>query len=180
MAENAFEILEREHTSISELFDQIRDPNADRHKALTEAIAHIATHVAVERSYLYPLVNRKQIGSRRLGRELLSDYKRMQKLLAYADRRKWNSPDLPDLMDELIDVFEDHRIRCVNVLMPALQKELEVADMETLGAKMAAAESIILSHPHPYLLLLGGPIYQWTTRVASRWDRMRDRTVRNR
>ena len=45
--------------------------------------------------------------------------------------------------------------------------------------QMGGAEKVILSHPHPHLLALG-PVYHWTTRLASAWDGVRDRTVRNR
>lgn len=176
--ESGFEVLERQHSDIRRLFEQIRDPAADRRGALIEAIKQMATHIAVERAYLYPLVRSHQVASPRLGRELLSDYRRMAKLLAMADRRKFNSPDMPDLITELLDVFEDHEKRCSGTLMPALQRQVGDGQLKGLGTRMQGAEKVILSHPHPYLLLLGGPIYQWTTRAASRWDHLRDRTVR--
>lgn len=180
MSETGFEILERQHQLIAELFDQVHDPDGDRSRALAETIKQIATHVAVERTYLYPLLKQRRFGSTRLGRELLADYRRMEKLLVMIDRRKLNSPDMPELISELTEVFEEHHKRCSTMLMPAMERQLSRVTLEEVGAKMAGAENMILSHPHPYLLLLGGPIYQWTTRLASRWDRMRDRTVRNR
>lgn len=180
MAETGLDILERQHTDIAELFDRVHDPEGDRSKALAEAVKQIATHVAVERTYLYPLLKQRRLGSARLGRELLADYRRMEKLLVMVDRRKLNSPDMPELIAELGEVFDEHHKRCSTMLMPAMQRQLSPTTLEEVGAKMLGAESMILSHPHPYLLLMGGPIYQWTTRLASKWDRMRDRTVRNR
>lgn len=180
MSETGFEILERQHKNIAELFDRVHDPEADRSSALAETIKQIATHIAVERTYLYPLVKQRRLGSTRLGRELLADYRRMEKLLVLVDRRKLNSPDMPELITELTEVFDVHHKRCSAMLMPAMERQLRPARLQELGAKMLGAESMILSHPHPYLLLLGGPIYQWITRLASKWDRMRDRTVRNR
>lgn len=180
VAETGFEILERQHRDIAELFDRVHDPEADRSRALAEAIKQIATHVAVERTYLYPLLKQRRLGSARLGRELLADYKRMEKLLVMVDRRKLNSPDMPELISELAEVFDEHHKRCSTMLMPAMERQLSPAELERVGARMLGAENMILSHPHPYLLLLGGPVYQWTTRLASKWDRVRDRTVRNR
>lgn len=178
--ETAFDLLEREHEGIRAVFGRIRDPDADRGAALADAITRMATHVAVERSYIYPLVKRRQVGSPRLGRALLWDYKRMEKLLAMADRRKSNSPDMPELVTELMDVFQHHQSHCSAELMAALQEQLGQDELQRLGTEMRGAENVILSHPHPYLLRLGGPIYRQTTRVASGWDRLRDRTVRNR
>jgi hypothetical protein len=102
----------------------------------------------------------------------------MEHLLVLSERRKVNSPDMPAIVSQLLDVFGAHEERCA-LLLPALQSELSEPELEELGAKMQGAENVILSHPHPHLLALG-PVYQWTTRFASRWDRVRDRTVRNR
>jgi hypothetical protein len=60
-----------------------------------------------------------------------------------------------------------------------MRDQLGSAELEELGVKMRSAENVILSHPHPHLLALG-PVYHWTTRIASSLDRVRDRTVRNR
>ena len=178
--ESGFDVLERQHSDITTLFERIRDPNANRSAALAEAIKQMATHIAVERSYLYPMVKNSRIATARLARELLADYRRMEKLLSMADRRKVNSPDMPELVTELMDAFEDHQKRCTHTLMPAMQQQVPDTELHRLGVNMRAAEKMILSHPHPYLLLLGGPIYQWTTRLASKWDQLRDTTVRNR
>jgi hypothetical protein len=178
MADTAVDVLTREHRDLHERLDRVRDPNADRMAAWTEAVKRMATHVAVERTYLYPVVKRRRIGSATFAEELRRDYKQMEHLLVLSERRKINSPDMPVLVSQLLDVFAAHEQRCA-VLAPALQAQLSEPELEELGARMRGAENIILSHPHPHLLALG-PVYQWTTRMASRWDRVRDRTVRNR
>jgi hypothetical protein len=179
MADSAVEVLAREHRDLRELFDRVRDEDADRVAAWHEVVRHVATHVAVERTFVYPIVKRRGLGSPRLAEELRHDYGQMEHLMVLTERRKINSPDMPDLVTRVLDVFEAHERRCANVLMPMLTEKLSPAELEELGAKMRGAENVILSHPHPHLLALG-PIYQWTTRLAARWDRVRDRTVRNR
>jgi hypothetical protein len=103
----------------------------------------------------------------------------MEHLLVLTERRKVNSPDMPDLVMKLVDLFDSHLARCQDELAPALREALDQPHLDELGAKMRGAESIIISHPHPHLLALG-PLYRMTTRLASAWDRTRDRTVRNR
>jgi hypothetical protein len=179
MGENALDVLAREHQDLRELFARVRDPDADRAAAWMETVKQVTTHVAVERSFLYPLVKRHRVGSDHLAEELRRDYRRMEHLLVLSERRKINSPDMPELVTELLEVFEAHQDRCTNDLVPAMRNELGPSDLDELGAKMRGAEHVILSHPHPHLLSLG-PVYQWTTRIASSWDRVRDRTVRNR
>jgi hypothetical protein len=179
MGENALDVLAREHKEIRDLFARVRDPEADRIAAWFEAVKQIATHVAVERTFLYPLVKRRGLGSADLAEQLRHDYGRMERLLVLTERRKINSPDIPDLVTELIDVFESHADRCAVVLIPTMREQVSATELEDLGTRMRGAENVILSHPHPHLLALG-PVYRWTTRLASMWDGVRDRTVRNR
>ena len=179
MGENALDVLHREHRDLGQLFARVRDPEGDRAAAWQEIVKQVTTHVAVERSFLYPLVVRRRLGSTQLAGDLRHDYKRMEHLLVLTERRKINSPDMPDLVTELLDVFEAHQDRCASLLAPAMRDRLGQEELAELGAKMRGAEKVILSHPHPHLLALG-PVYRWTTRIASAWDRGRDRTVRNR
>jgi hypothetical protein len=179
MGEDALDVLAREHHDLRELFDKVRDPDADRGSAWLEAVKRATSHVAVERSFVYPVVKRRRLGPVHLADELARDYKQMEHLLVLTERRKINSPDMPDIITRLLDVVEAHQDRCERMLMPTMRDRLSEGELEELGAKMRAAENVILSHPHPHLLALG-PVYQWTTRFASAWDRVRDRTVRNR
>ncbi len=179
MGESALDVLEGEHDKLRELFVQVRDPARDRVKVWLEIVKQTTIHVAVERSFIYPLVKSGKLGSHDLAAQLLGEYKRMEHLLVLTERRKINSPDMPELVTALLDAFEAHRERCENVLVPAMRDRLTQDELDELGHKMRAAGNIILSHPHPHLLALG-PVYQWTTRIASAWDRRRDRWVQNR
>jgi hypothetical protein len=179
MGESALDVLVREHQDLRELFARVRDPEADRAAAWLEVVKQVTTHVAVERSFLYPLLKRRRLDLGPLAHDLRQDYRRMEHLLVLTERRKINSPDMPDLVTELLDVFEAHQARCEADLLPAMQDHLSPDELDELGAKMRGAENVILSHPHPHLLALG-PVYRGTTRLASAWDRTRDRTVRNR
>lgn len=177
--DSALDVLAREHRDLRDLFARVWDPDGDRMAAWSEMVKQIATHVAVEHTFVYPEVKRLGSKSEHLAADLRSDYSKMERLLVLTERRKVNSPDMPLLVTDLLDVFEAHEARCRTFVMPLLRAELSAEELDELGAKMRGAEHVILSHPHPHLLTLG-PIYQWTTRMASRWDRIRDRTVRNR
>jgi hypothetical protein len=179
MGDSAVDVLTREHQDLRDLFARVRDHQADRVAAWAEVVKQTATHIAVERTFVYPVLKRRKLTSPGLVEDLRRDYNRMEHLLVLTERRKINSPGMPDLINEVLSAFEAHEERCRTQLSPALQEHLSAEELEELGAKMRAAGNVILSHPHPHLLALG-PIYQLTTRLASRWDRLRDRTVRNR
>jgi hypothetical protein len=168
-------VLVREHQDLRALFARVRDREADRAEAWRDAVTPITTHVAVERSCLYPLVKRRRLDLGPLAHDLRHDYKHMEHLLVLTERRKINSPDTPELVTDLLDVFESHQERCETILLPAPRDRLSQDELDELGAKMRGAENVILSYPHPHLLALG-PVYRGTTRLASTWDRVRDRT----
>ena len=179
LGDSALDVLVREHQDLRDLFSRVWDPDGDRIMAWSEVVKQIATHVAVEHTFVYPEVKRLGAKTEHLAADLRADYSKMERLLVLTERRKLNSPDMPQLITDLLDVFEAHEDRCTTLVIPLLRSELSAGELEGLGAKMRGAENVILSHPHPHLLALG-PVYQWTTRVASKWDRLRDRTVRNR
>lgn len=179
MGDSALDVLAREHRDLRDLFTRVWDPDGDRVVAWFEVVKQIATHVAVEHTFVYPEVKRLGSKTEHLAVDLKADYSKMERLLVLTERRKVNSPDMPGLVTDLLDTFEQHEARCSNQVIPLLQSELSGPELDELGTKMRGAENVILSHPHPHLLAFG-PVYQWTTRLASRWDRVRDRTVRNR
>jgi hypothetical protein len=172
-------LLGSQHTDIAEAFGRVSAGNLDRSAELAQLVSRVASHVAVVRTYLYPLARRIGHGRSSLARALLSDCRKLQILLVRIDRRKVNSPDMPDLVTELIDAFEQHQARLA-VISSHIEEHFEQQDLDALARQMARAKRIILSHPHPFLFRLGGPLYARTTRIASRWDSWRDRTVRNR
>ena len=179
VSDDALDVLLREHRDLEEHFAQVRDPDADRRAAWLETVKLMSAHVAVERSFIYPVVKARRLGSAHLADLLRHEYRSMEHLMVLTERRKINSPDMPELITKLLDVFEEHLARCESELVPALRGALDPDQLDQLGAKMHAAESVIVSHPHPHLLALG-PLYRLTTRFASWWDRTRDRLVRNR
>ncbi|MGH9055455.1 MAG: hypothetical protein ACRDYY_06260 [Acidimicrobiales bacterium] len=93
----------------------------------------------------------------------------MEHLLVLTERRKINSPDMPELVSVLLDEFEAHKQRGATVATAVMRDALSQGELEQLGDTMGAAEKVILSHPHAYMLA-AGPLYPWTTRIASIWD----------
>jgi hypothetical protein len=141
-------LMERQHTDIAESFDRVHDKDLDRSAEVAQMVTYIASHVAVERNYLYPLA--KKIGHRRSGpgRQLISDYRKMQALLVKIDHRKTNSPDMPDLVADLHDAFEQHQEHSA-AISAYIEEHLDRPDLDALGRQMASAKRAIVSHPHP-------------------------------
>lgn len=172
-------VLDHEHEGISRLFDAVSDPDADRIEVLFDITRRMAAHISVEQSVFEPVVRDRQLGGPETADGLNEDYHEMQRLLVLIERRKVNSPDIPQMVKELKDIFDRHTRRFSESISGDATAHLSPEELDELRHRMENADEMILSHPHPHLLSLG-PISRFTTRVAARFDRLRDRTVRNR
>lgn len=175
---SVLDVLEEQHRRVAELFDRVAAPDEDRPAVLRSILRELAEHVAVERSTVKPVVDERGIGGDLAGR-LKEDYERIEKLLVLIERRKFNSPDVPDLLSELHGVVSEHDERSRRHLLPGLRDHLSVEEQAELGRKVADGEVLVTSHPHPHLLSLG-PLSDLMIRVAEKWDAARDRTASNR
>ena len=172
-------VLDLEHECIARLFDQVSEPDADRSEVLFDIIRRLTAHITVEQSVFVPVLRDRDIGSPEAAGHLGEDYHEMQRLLVLIERRKVNSPDVPDLVTELNNVFKTHVGRFVESIHADTLNTLTEQELNDLRERMENANDTVLSHPHPHLLSLG-PISRLTTRLAARFDMLRDRTVRNR
>lgn len=171
------EVLRDQHRALAELFDRVASPEEDRPAVLRTLIRELTAHVAAEQAAVGPVVRHE--GMEDVSDWLAADHDRMEKLLVLIERRKFNSPDVPDMVQELKTLTEEHSARSERELFPGLAAALSPEDQQELGEKVARDDGIVTSHPHPHLLSLG-PLADVLTRIASRWDRARDRTAMNR
>jgi hypothetical protein len=171
------EVLRDQHRGIAELFDRVAAPDEDRPAVLRTLIREVTAHVAAERASVTPVV--RHHGMEDESHWLAAEHDRMEKLLVLIERRKFNSPDVPDLVLALKAVAEEHSDRTDRELFPGLSARLSPAEQQELGERIARGDGIVTSHPHPHLLPLG-PLADVLTRAASKWDRARDRTAMNR
>ena len=178
VSQSVVDVLRDQHRQVAELFDRVSEPDEDRPVVLHDLLRELAAHVAAERSSVPPLVGETAI-SGELHDALMDDYDRIEKLMVLIERRKFNSPDVPDLVIQLRDATRAHIGRADEELFPALDTRLSEARKLELGDTLRDEEDMVTSHPHPHLLSLG-PVADVLTKVASRWDRLRDRTVNNR
>lgn len=172
------DVLEEQHRRVADLFERVASPDEDRPAILHALLRELAAHIAAERATVRPVVDKEKIGED-LADRLNDDYNRMENLMVLIERRKFNSPDVPDLVSELKAVAEEHRARAESELIPGLREQLTPEEQVELGERVAGEDAVVTSHPHPHLLSLG-PLADVATRVAQKWDAARDRTAVNR
>jgi hypothetical protein len=172
------DVLRDQHRRIAELFERVASPDEDRPAVLGVLIRELTAHIGAERAAIGPVIHDNGPGDDISG-WLGDQHDRMENLLVLIERRKFNSPDLPDLVSELKAVAGEHSERAEGELFPRLSADLTPEEQRDLADKVAREDGIITSHPHPHLLSLG-PFADVLTRMASKWDRARDRTAVNR
>lgn len=172
------DVLDDQHRRVADLFERVSSPEEDRPAVLHALLRELAAHVAAERSAVRPVVDKKGIGED-LADQLGQDYDRMENLMVLIERRKFNSPDVPDLVADLQQVVVEHQARAESELIPGLREKLTVQEQEELGERVTGEDAMVISHPHPHLLSLGR-VSDMLTRVVQKWDSARDRTAVNR
>jgi hypothetical protein len=171
------DVLRAQHERVDELFGRVSSPDEDRAVVLRELLRELAAHVATERSVLDGVVG-SRVGSAEAASRMGEDHRRMSKLMVLIERRKFNSPDVPDLLNDLRGVLDGHLDLLDGEVFPALQSDLDAGELDDLGRRAEQAGEMVTTHPHPHLLSLG-PLADRLTSWASRWDALRDRTVTN-
>jgi len=172
------DVLDDQHRRVAELFERVASPDEDRPAILHALLRELTAHVAIERAAVRPVVDKRGIGHDLAGL-LMHDFDRMEKLMVRIERRKFNSPDVPDLVAELKGVAEEHQARAQAELIPGLRANLTPQEQADLGERVAGADGLVTTHPHPHLLSLGR-VGDLLTRVAQKVDQARDRTAINR
>jgi hypothetical protein len=92
------------------------------------------------------------------------------------DRRKVNSPDVPELVTNLLDLTDAHVTEADSQLYPALRQALSDDELKKLGEELLSDERQSASHPHPHLPQ-SGPLKKIAGEVASMVDRVRDHST---
>ena len=111
----------------------------------------LANHLATEKQMLFPIlkdcVQQGSVIADRLGGE----HGRAEQVLTLLERRKVSSPDVPDLVTELLRITDEHVLYATVSLFPALRQGLTPAQLNDLGAQMVSDERRVLTHSHPAL-----------------------------
>lgn len=177
MAIDVVDLLERDHAEIRALFEDVSQPGSDHREVMRGIIQRTTAHVAVEKNVLYPAVKHRLGPDHEVVDRLQEDFHDVERLLVHIDRRKTNSPDMPALVTELMDLMDAHAQAVETRLFPSLRARLTASELEALGERVSVDESVVLSHPHPVLFSVG-PLNRILLPLAARFDRLRDRTVR--
>jgi hypothetical protein len=173
MGKNGSEVLTEQHRDLQELFRRVSQPDEDRRAVLKEIVLTLAAHVAMEKEVLVPALKERVGDSDTLVARLEADHDQIEHILTLLERRKTNSPDVPDMVTELLDVTDRHVREADSNLLPALRTSMDGVALDELGETMESDERHHLTHPHP-MLPDSGPLAGVSRKVAAVVDKIRD------
>jgi hemerythrin-like domain-containing protein len=172
----AIDVLTDEHEQLVQLFERVSSPDEDRRKVLADLMQHLATHVAGEKQLLIPVLHDAVAGSTNMCDDLKGMHDRVEHLLTLLARRKFNSPDVPDMVNELLDLTDNHIAQAKTTIFPALREALSAQELDQLGARLTSDERHMLTHAHP-VVPDAGPVAEVMRKGAELVDKVRDRST---
>jgi Hemerythrin HHE cation binding domain len=173
---NAIEVLSEDHSALQALFGRVSQPDENRPAVLDQLLKSLTAHVATEKQLIVPVLTGHSHEGKALAQQLGDDHDAIEKLVILVERRKVNSPDVPDLVNKLLEITQRHTRQADECLLPFLRDQLSEADLADLGAAMRSDERQLTSHPHPHLPDTG-PLAKITRKAAALIDRGRDSTT---
>jgi Hemerythrin HHE cation binding domain len=173
---NAIEVLSEDHSALQALFGRVSQPDENRPAVLDQLLKSLTAHVATEKQLIVPILTGHSHEGEALAQQLGDDHDAIEKLVILVERRKVNSPDVPDLVNKLLEITQRHTRQADECLLPFLRHQLSEADLADLGAAMRSDERQLTSHPHPHLPDTG-PLAKITRKAAALIDRGRDSTT---
>jgi Hemerythrin HHE cation binding domain len=173
MDKSAIAVLAEDHAAMQTLFARVSQPDEDRPAVLGQLLRSLSAHVAAEKQLVVPILRDHSGEGKALADQLRVDHDAIEKLVILIERRKVNSPDVPDLVNELLQITERHSREADASLLPYLREHLSDTELVALGAALRSDELELTSHPHPHLPDTG-PLAKITRKVAALIDRGRD------
>jgi hypothetical protein len=177
MSKSAVEMLAADHAELQDLFNRVSQPDEDRASVLKQLVTRLSAHTAIEKELTTPDVRDRMSGDGKAIADRLKGYHdAVGAILVLIERRKVNSPDMPELVTQLLDLTREHIADADVSVLPALRNGCSSSELADLGRRMEAEEHKLLTHPHPHLPDRG-PIAGLARKVASVIDRTRDQTA---
>jgi hemerythrin superfamily protein len=148
---DAIDLVTSDHRTVEELFASLRaaTDDAGRLDVAHDLIRELSVHAVVEEQILYPGA-RRVLGDDALVDHAIEEHDRLKQVLADLDG---TSPDDErflagfQLAEQLVQA---HVAEEEGTLLPHLREQLDAAELDKLGAAMAAAKKVSPTRPHPH------------------------------
>jgi Hemerythrin HHE cation binding domain len=119
MDRDAIEVLDDEHAGLETLFARVSGADEDRRAVLKQLLQTLSLHISMEKQILVPIVKDRLPDGDAAAAELTKYHDDIEHIQVLLDRRKVNSPDVPDLVTQLLDLTDGHIAAAKDTLFPS-------------------------------------------------------------
>jgi hypothetical protein len=114
-------------------------------KALQELVELMALHLDLEKQMVLPVIRERVAHGPTIADRLRDEHQPIEHILIALDRWKANSPDVPDMVTEMLH-FADRRVAESEALvLPGLRSALSVEQLEEVDQRMNSDERRVLT-----------------------------------
>ena len=145
---DAIELLTTDHAAVEQMFRQIETvPEGDARSDLVAGVMReLSVHAAIEEQVLYPAMRTALPDGDHLVQEALEEHQKVKEALAAIERA--DSPTARDLhLVSLIGNVRHHVEGEETELFPKLRASTTTAELQEMGATLAAAKKLSPTHP---------------------------------
>lgn len=148
---NAIELLTTDHAAVEQMFRQIETlPEGDaRSELVAGVVRELSVHAAIEEQVLYPAMRKALPGGDHLVHEAIEEHQQVKETLAAIERAESaaeRDPHLVSLIGNVRHHVEEEEVE----LFPKLRASITTAELQEMGAKLAAAKKLAPTRPHPH------------------------------
>lgn len=177
MDDDVVAVLNAEHGTLRELFRRVASPDEDRGQVLNTLMQTMTSHGEMEMQILAPVLKARVEGGDAMAERMGSEHDRIEHLLTLLERRKVNSPDVPGMVTELLNINDAHITDADTALLPGLRAALSDEELSDLGRRITSGQARQLTHSYP-IVPGNGPIAGIAHKLAEIVDAIRARTER--
>jgi len=174
---DGMDILKRDHDSMRSLFKLYRGLEGHetqrKVKLADDIIKQLCQHTGAEEQVLYPLVETKLLDGPKLAREALDEHWRLERAMKDVMYIKPDDAKFTDLMNLIMDGFEEHFKEEEEVLFPMLQEAVDAKTLGRLNFKIVQAKMNAPTRPHP-MVPRRGWAGKWASSLAATVDAISD------
>ncbi len=147
---DAIQLLTTDHAEVEQMFQMIEalPPTEAPEEQVQSIVRELSVHAVIEEQVLYPAMRTALPDGETLVEEAIEEHQQVKETLAEIERTQ-GPAERRQLLATVMANVRHHVEEEEGELFPKLQASIDSAELQEMGAKLAAAKKMAPTHPHP-------------------------------
>lgn len=153
---NAIKVLQNDHHVIGELFNAYHALPDDKEEVARKLIVELSVQASLEETILFRLARERGVAMQQLAQRgtdihnvIATTLRDLEKLLAKPADSVDHEARLDAIVKTLLEETRRHIQEDINWMIPALKREFNSTELESIGTLMVYSRPTARRHPHP-------------------------------